>query len=260
VNCTVVRDALPEFALGVAGEDDTSSIELHVETCAACRKEGIDLQRAASTFGYALAPLEPPEPELEDRVVGAVQTMARPSSSPARARGRRAGVALLAAAIVVAGIGVGSVFAGRAAQQRVQAEQRQIETQRWVDRFGSLFGPTPLDPDTQVLVGMLAARSGPGTGSALAIVSPSVPDKMLVIVNDVGDDALPLTVSITDTKGHVFEVGTIKRLDTAGGAKFASIVGGSLKGFVDVVVRDAKGHIALRGTLSAQTAVASPTP
>jgi anti-sigma factor RsiW len=259
VNCTVVREALPELALGVAGQDDTSSIELHVETCAACRKEAIDLQRAASTFGYALAPLESPEPELEDRVVGAVQTMARPSAR-SRGRSRRAGVALLAAAIVVAGIGVGSVFAGRAAQQRAQAEQRQIDTQRWVDRFSSLFGPTPLDPDTQVLVGMLAARSGPGTGSALTIVSPSVPDKMLVIVNDVGDDALPLTVSITDTKGHVFEVGTIKRLDTAGGAKFASLVGGSLKGFVEVVVRDAKGHVALRGTLSAQTAVASPTP
>ncbi|MDP9185065.1 MAG: zf-HC2 domain-containing protein [Actinomycetota bacterium] len=259
MNCTVVREALPEFALGVPGQDDTSSIELHVETCAACRKEAIDLQRAASTFGYALAPLESPEPELEDRVVGAVQAMARPSSRSG-GRSRRAGVALLAAAIVVAGIGVGSVFAGRAAQQRVQAEQRQIETRRWVDRFGPVLADSQLDPDAQLLVGMLAARSGPGTGSALTIVSPSVPDKMLVIVNDVGDDALPLTVSITDTKGHVFEVGTIKRLDTAGGAKFASIVGGSLKGFVDVVVRDAKGHIALRGTLSAQTAVASPTP
>jgi predicted anti-sigma-YlaC factor YlaD len=259
VNCTVVRGALPEFALGVAGQDDTSSIELHVETCAACRKEAIDLQRAASTFGYALAPLESPEPELEARVVGAVQAMARPSSR-SRGRSRRAGVALLAAAIVVAGIGIGSVFAGRAAQQRVQAEQRQIDTQRWTDRFGPVIAASQLDPDTQVLVGMLAARSGPGTGSALAIVSPSVPDKMLVIVNDVSGDALPLTVSITDSKGHVFEVGTIKRLDTAGGGQLASIVGGSLKGFVDVVVRDAKGHVALRGTLSAQTAVASPTP
>jgi predicted anti-sigma-YlaC factor YlaD len=260
VNCTVVREALPELALGVAGQDDTSSIELHVETCAACRKEAIELQRAASTFGYALAPLESPEPELEDRVVGAVQAIARPSRSRSRGRSRRAGVALLAAAIVVAGIGIGSVFAGRAAQQRVQAEQRQIDTQRMFDRFGPVLAASQLDPDTQVLVGMLAARSGPGTGSALAIVSPSVPDKMLVIVNDVSDDALPLTVSITDTKGHVFEVGTIKRLDTAGGAQLASIVGGSLKGFVDVVVRDAKGHVALRGTLSAQTAVASPTP
>jgi hypothetical protein len=37
-------------------------------------------------------------------------------------------------------------------------------------------------------------------------------------------------------------------------------VGGSLDGFVDVIVRDAKGHIALRGQLAAQTVLTSPTP
>jgi len=38
VNCAGVRETLPAFALGVAPPPDVSSIEVHVETCAACRK------------------------------------------------------------------------------------------------------------------------------------------------------------------------------------------------------------------------------
>lgn len=257
MNCTSVRDALPEFALGVAGEDDTSTIEFHVETCAACRKEAIDLQRAAAAFAYALAPIETPEPDLEDRVVGAVRRVARPSSR-SHGRGRRSGVFLLAAAIVVATIGVGSVFAGRQAQIAAQAERDALTQVQQLQRFGVTV--SDLDGETKVFTGLLAARSGPGTGAALTLVSPAAEDRLVVIVNDVGDRSLPLSISVSDTKGHRFNVGEITHLDTAGGATFADIVGSPLDGFVDVAVRDAKGHIALRGTLEAETTVASPTP
>jgi len=254
VNCTAVRDALPEFALGVAPEDDTSSIELHVETCAACRKEAIDLQRAAATFGYALAPLETPAPELEDRVVDAVRTLARPAPR-SHGRTRRAGVALLAAAVVVAGIGVGSVIAGREEFRRLQAERDKITNLGVADRF--LDVARDLDPTAKVLSGTLSARKGPGSGVAFTIVSPVVEDRLVVMVSNLSDEALPLSVSISDTKGLRFDVGKIRHLDTAGGWTIARIVGGSLRGFVDVTVRDAKGHIVLRGTLQSQ---ASPTP
>jgi predicted anti-sigma-YlaC factor YlaD len=257
VNCTAVRDVLPEFALGVAAGNDSASIELHVETCAACRKEAIDLQRAAAAFGYALAPIESAAPELEDRVVGAVQGVARPSR-PTRGRGRRAGVVLLAAAIVVAGIGVGSVFAGRAERLRLQAERTALAQDKGLGRFG--VAATQLAPDARVLTGMLSARSGTGTGSALTIVAPGVDDQIVVIVNDLADRALPLSVSITDTKGRTVQVGTIKHLDSSGGATLANPTAGSLSRFVDVIVRDARGHIVLRGTLEAETAVASPSP
>jgi len=70
VNCATVRDVLPEFALGVAPGDDANAVELHVETCAACRKEAVDLQRAAVTFGYALAGNETPPETLEQTSSG----------------------------------------------------------------------------------------------------------------------------------------------------------------------------------------------
>jgi anti-sigma factor RsiW len=257
VNCTVVREALPEFALGVADEDETSSIELHVETCAACRKEAFDLQHAASAFGYALAPLATPEPELEDRVVDAVRVLARPSR-PARMRGKRAGALLLAAAIVVAGIGVGSVFAGRVEHQRLQQERDQLARDNALAHFAQVA--SQLDPGSKVLTGTLDSKTGVGTGAALTLVSPAVEDRLVVIVSDLGDRALPLSVSISDTSGHTFDVGEIKHLDTSGGATFASIVGTSLRNFVEVVVRDAKDHVALRGTLAAESTVASPSP
>ena len=113
MNCAGVRETLPAFALGVAPPPDVSSIELHVETCAACRKEAIDLQRAVTAFGYALAPVEPAVPELEDRVVAAVQTATGPGTRRQAKRHKRAGVTLLAAAILIAAVGTGAVFANR---------------------------------------------------------------------------------------------------------------------------------------------------
>jgi len=256
VNCTAVREGLPEFALGVSPADDTSSIELHVETCAACRKEAIDLQRAAASFSYALAPIEAPAPELEDRVVNAVRALARPTSR-ARARGRRTGAALLAAAIVVAGIGVGTVFAGRQEFLRLQAAQNATSNYDTANRFADVVGG--LDPTAKVRTGTLTAPKGPGSGAAFTIMSPVVEDRLVVIMSDLGDVALPLSVSISDAKGHRFEMGEIRHLDTAGGWTFARLANASLRGFVDVAVRDARGHVVLRGTLQSQsTPTSSP--
>jgi predicted anti-sigma-YlaC factor YlaD len=259
VNCTAVRDALPEFALGVAARDDVSSVELHVDTCAACRKEAIDLQRAAAAFGYALSPIETPVPELEERVVGTVRSLARRSHPSAR--GRRSGIVLLAAAVIVASIGVGSVFAGREAQQAAEVDRQAAQNTDIVGRFGSLF--PQYDPDARFLTGLLAPvadRGNAGAGAAMTVVSPSIQDRLLVIVNGLRARRLPLSVSVSDTKGHVFDVGEIKRFDSDGGAQIARIVGGSLKGFIDVEIRDTKGHLVLRGTLAPTTNAASPSP
>jgi predicted anti-sigma-YlaC factor YlaD len=258
VSCTVVREALPEFALGVAGDDEVASIELHVETCAACRKEAIDLQRAAAAFGYALAPTEDAAPELEDRVIAAVRAEARPAR-PAHVRGRRAGTVLLAAALAVAAIGVGGVFAGRAENQRAQEARAAIDQQQALERLGEVA--RGLDTrHTKVLTGMLAAPTGSGSGAALTLVSPTAEDQLVVIVNALDGHAMPLSVSISDASGHRFGVGEIKHLDTAGAATFSGSPGGSLKGFVDVTVSDAKGRVVLRGTVAAPTGVTSPSP
>ena len=258
MNCAAVRDVLPEFALGVAPGDDANAVELHVETCAACRKEAVDLQRAAVTFGYALAGNETPPETLEQTVVDAVQDVARPAKHP-HLRGRRTGIALLVAAVLVASVGIGSVFAGREERLRLQAERTALAEQSAVTNLGGVVQSVG-GRNTKVLSGVLTARSGPGTGSAVTILTKEAEDQMIVVVNGLADRTLPLAVSISDTKGHAIGVGAIHTLDTAGGATRAWELQSSLTGFVDVTVRDADGHTVLRGTLQAQTAVESPSP
>jgi len=262
VNCAAVRDVLPEFALGVAPGADADAVELHVETCAACRKEAVDLQRAAASFGYALVGDGAPPESLEQNVVDAVQHVAQPAKHT-RSRGRRTGVTLLVAAVLVAGVGVGSVIAGREEHLRLQAERTALAQNETIQKFAETARALG-GRDTKVLIGTLSASTGSstdsGTGSALTILTKGADDQVVVIVNDLTGRALPLDVSITDTKGHAISIGKIRALDTAGGATLAREIPSSLAGFVDVTIRDARGHIVLRGTLQAQTAVASPSP
>jgi anti-sigma-K factor RskA len=263
VNCAAVRDAMPEFALGVSSTRATAEVELHVETCAACRKEAIDLQRAVAAFGYAVAPAEPPSSELEERVVGAVHDIATPK--PRSHNVRRAGITLLAAALVVGALGVGAVLANRAnlaERSRLQAERTQLETQIMLQRFGDVVSSARFaDPDTNVYLGSLSAIRGRGTGAALTVVSPSAArDQVIVIVSGLPVDGTPFTVSLHDPRGHALEVGTIRHLDTSGGATFARRVAGGLDRYVDVVVRSADSSVVLRGTLTAGTSLTSPSP
>jgi len=258
VNCAAVRDVLPEFALGVAPSEDANAVELHVETCAACRKEAVDLQRAAASFGYALAGDGAPPEELEQTVVNALHEVARPAKHP-RSRGRRTGIALLVAAVLVASVGIGSVIAGREEHLRLQAERTAATNDQSLQNFGR-FTQALSGHDSKVLIGTLSASSGTGTGSALTILTKYAEDQMVVIVNGLAGRALPLNVSISDTKGHTISVGAIHTLDDGGGATMARELQSSLNGFVDVTVRDGHGKVVLRGTLQAQTAVASPSP
>jgi hypothetical protein len=261
VNCTGVREALPEFALGVAPASSTRAIESHIDRCAACRKEAIDLQTAAATFAYAPAPVSGPHPELEERVVGAVNRLAGRGRRVPALRRRRAGVTLLAAAMIVVGLGVGAVVAGRVERQRLQAERTAIEQNEALRRFGAAVASArDADPGIQAFLGTLAPREGArGSGSALTIVSPAGEDRVIVVVSDLRDGSAPLTVRISDAKGHQLELGEIRQLDTGGGGTLLSELEG-LDGYVDVTVRDHRGRVILRGTLAAETAVSSPSP
>jgi len=261
VNCAAVRDVLPEFALGVAPSDDINAVELHVETCATCRKEAVDLQRAATSFGYALAGDGAPPETLEQDVVDAVRGVAAPPRhAHPHSRGRRTGIALLVAAVLVASVGIGSVYAGREERLRLDAERTQLAQQTAIDRLAFLAAQAGGQRNTHVLTGVLTASSGAATGSAVTILTKDAEDQMIVVVNDLAERALPLDVSISDTKGRRIDVGRIRSLDTSGGTTRAWRLQSSLAGFVDVIVRDGSGRIVLRGTLEAQTAVASPSP
>ena len=261
MNCAAVRDLLPEHALGV-GDGEVAEIEKHLSWCAACRKEARDLERAAGMMAFALAPSEP-DPELQERIV---QTVGRAARRPARSaagphRGRRAAVIVLAAAVALAGLGAGAVLARRgdhAAELASQAQQQQGELARF-RRF--IQNAAFVDPGTEAALGNLKPRGkGPARGSALTIVSPSVPDQVIVIVSGLKDGSEPLSVTLVGPRGRSLLVARIRSLDAGGGATVADLVRDDLSGYKRVVVRDAAGHVVLSGTLGAEAPVSTPTP
>jgi anti-sigma factor RsiW len=75
VSCLAIREQLAEHALGVLGRRERGEVERHLEWCAACRKEAGELQRAAATLAYSVAPSDPPA-DLGDRVAEAVRAAA----------------------------------------------------------------------------------------------------------------------------------------------------------------------------------------
>ena len=191
--------------------------------------------------------------------MSAVQHVAAPR--PRKHVVRRSAIMLLAAAIAIGAVGVGSVLANRAERSRLQAERTQLETTKMLERFSSAISTAQFaDPATKVYLGALSATQGQGSGAALTVLSPSARDQVIVIVNGLPADATPLTVRLADTKGRTIEVGTIRRLDTSGGATLARVVSGGLDGFVEVTARSADGQVVLRGTLVANASVSSPSP
>lgn len=257
MNCTTVREALPEFALGVAPSAETRRVELHVETCAACRKEAIDLQRAVAAFGYALAPADDSDAELETRVVSAVQAEVAAPALRRHRHSRRSSFAVLAAALLVFALGTGAVFANRAERTRLERERQALATETFLQKFGI---DVQSGPGSDVYLGTLAATRGGGSGSALTVVTTSGDDQAIVLVDGVKPAALPLAVSVTDTKGHKIDLGSIVELNSSGGATFARFVPSTLDGFIDVIVRNHHGRIVLRGTLATETSVSTPAP
>jgi Putative zinc-finger len=267
VNCAGVRDLLPERALGVAGPAEASTVDRHLATCAACRKEARDLERATATMAYALAPAEPP-PELADRVIGGLRAVAgtpsreRERRLPSRRRARRTTALVLAASLAVGGLGwVASAARAPRADQASSIGQRGEGA---LDALRRLIRKSEFsDPGTEVRLGLLTAANGAiGTGSAITIIAPSQDDRVLVLLSGLagGKLHLPYRVTLVDDGERRAFVGLVDTLDTSGGATVARIFHRDLSGFSDIVVRDHAGRRVLRGTLETGAPVASPGP
>jgi hypothetical protein len=263
VNCLEVRDALAEHALGVAGPR-AGEVERHLAWCAACRKEERDLERSAATLAFALPPAEP-DPSLEDRVVQAVRAQVAPAgaAAPAGRRLRRTTAVVLAAALAVAGLGWGAVMAGKARQTQNQAAQDAARSHDALEQLEKVISDAMFaDANTEALLGVLHPAPGlDAGGSALAIVSPSVDDRVLVIVSGLADrpSVLPYRVRLTDGRGHGVPIGKIHTLDAEGGASIGRLVPRDLRGFSHVQILDARGRVVLSGALEAQAPVATPS-
>jgi anti-sigma factor RsiW len=248
VNCPAVRDRLPEHALGVADHHDVHAIERHLAWCAACRKEARDLERAAATLAFAPAPAAPPR-ELEERIVAAVRRdrPSPPITKPGLRRGRRFGIVLVAAALMVAGL-AGAVLGRRDAppadKPSTQAQQQDAAFERF-QRIIQTAGP-----DTKAAVGLLTPPGKvPWRGAALVIVSPSGDDQVVVTVDGLPRARSPYRIAITDRHGHTVPVAVIRHLDKEGGAMKGRVMARDLTDYVRVAVTDARGRTVLTGVL-----------
>lgn len=254
MNCLSVRERLPEHGLGVLPGAEHAVVDRHLEWCAACRKEASELQRAAATLAFSVAPVEPPA-ELEGRVVDAVRSVAgrRRAAAPRRSRVAAAGV--LAAMLALSGLGWGAVMAGRADRAQEQAAIALDRQRAAFERFQQLLSDLPgVDPEAIVEVStLLSPRLQGGRGDALVLLSPSGDDLVFVVVNDLRDvpaRRLPLAVRLVGEGSTSLAVGEIRTLNSAGGGAVYATFAEDLSEVSTVVIRDARGRVLLRGTLS----------
>jgi Putative zinc-finger len=260
VTCVEVRELLPEFAVGVLPEADGLQVERHLQWCAGCRKEAAELGSAAATVAFAL-PQAPVPQGLGDRVVGRIRQAAGDPGSPRRMR--TAIAAAVAALVAVAGLGWGSVMAGRAerfADRARQAEERQSDA---IEKFQHILQgvvPGVELPEQETFLGQLAPASadGVGGGAVLELVSPTRIDFTFVIVNGLapaGAGALPYRVSLSNANGEVLKAGRIEELDADGSAELFHQFGSrDLSGFTQVHVTDANGAVVLAGEIGQRPA------
>jgi hypothetical protein len=256
VNCLTVRERLPEYALGALSEQDAAAVERHLEWCAACRKEAGELQRAAATLAYSVAPVEPPA-GLEERVGGAVPAAAgrRRAAAPRRSRVAAAGV--LAAMLALSGLGWGAVMAGRAGRLEDEVAIQRQQQKEAIANFRELIRDLEgADPANIVEVAtLMSARHRAGDGDALVLLSPSSDDLALVLVNGLGgvrEGRFPLEVRLLSDRAGELVVGHIQALDSGGSGAVRKWFVGDLTAYSAVVVRDADGKVLLNGGLSVQ--------
>jgi hypothetical protein len=264
VNCPAVRDQLPESSLGTLGSQDAAALDRHLHWCAACRKEAGQFDAAAATLAFAVAS-SVPDPDLEERVVTAVRRQAarpRGTHAPAR-RGRLAVSAMVAAMVAVGGLGWGAVMAGKAARSEEAAKVATARQQGAADLFAWLVSNVEFaDPSNQVVIGRLSPLGGSGGGSAFTLVSPTMIDMAVVMVNQLSpapSKAEPYVVRLVGPGSPALRVGKI-RLDPSGSAIVSRDFDLDLEGYDRVTVRDASGKVVMRGSLATRADLASPSP
>jgi hypothetical protein len=186
--------------------------------------------------------------------VGRVSAPRPAPGRPARRRGRRAGIVLLAAALTLAGLSLGAAIGRRDAEPNIPARATQQEDaatkfQRAI--AGALQAAAAADPRIHARIGTLGPTGAADvSGAALSLDSPDSDDQVVVWVNGLSPKGIPYLVFLTDARGNAFEVVRINRLDRDGGAMRASFVARNLSRYERMIVRDARGRIIMAGTLA----------
>ena len=264
MSCLTVRETLAERALGALPAREVVGIDRHLAWCAACRKEAAEMESAAAVLGFSVQPAEP-GPALEDSVVAAVRSAAGRPSSHAPRRGRLAVAAVLTSMLAVSGLGWGAVMAGRASRSDEAVLVTTLQQQSAAEKFSRILSSADFaDPDGEVFLGTLGPASDDGGGgSALTLVSPSILDMVVVLVNGVPPaqaKQVPFTVWLRGPGGGSMRAGAIEKLDAAGSGIMWEDLDRDLGMFDRVVVRDDDGRVVMRGVIATRAPLSSPSP
>ena len=265
MNCPAVRDQLTERALGTVPAAEGQAIDRHLAWCAACRKEAGELDRAAATLVFALAPAKPPA-ELENEVVESVQAVSAKRQPHGTRRGRLAVALAIAGMVAVSGLGWGAMMAGRASRFEEKANSATKRTADVARKFADFLNSQEFnDPGNRVFLGTLSSdtRGAAAGGSALTLASPSTADIAIVMVNGfrVSDaPRLPFRVFLTSEHGarRLF-VGRIVQLDSGGGSIVSRQFELDLSRFTGIEVLDKSGGVVLHGSVSPRPSITTPS-
>jgi hypothetical protein len=262
LNCLAVRDRLTEHAVGVLASGEATAVERHLQWCAACRKEMSELSRAVGTLTFSIAPADPPA-ELEDRVSDAVRAVAR-RRIPAARRGRILLVSVVAAAMVLSGLGYGAVMAGRASRLQDQVTAAQQQGANALQQFMQYIKTTSFSSGNKAMLANLSlGPTSPGHGSAMKFMSPTSPDLAVVLFGGLptaDPTRFPYSVRLQGPGVAPLTLGRLTHLDTGGGGTIAKFFDRDLTPYNWVVVLDAQGHEVLGGALSDEYPLPSPAP
>lgn len=262
MNCLAVRERLVERVLGGLPGREVTVVDRHLAWCAACRKEFGELEQAAATVPFALAPAVP-APELEERVVGSVRSLAAGRRTMVPRRGRMAVAAVVAAMLAVAGLGWGAVMAGRATRLEQQAAADARQSDLALSNFSDIIDTLPGSDSAPRLADLLPVGGSKGFGAALTVTSPSGTgdDSAIVLVTGLDAAGAPYVVELMGHEGDTLRIGRLRTLDADGGGEVQRIFDGDdLSMFERVVVLDRRGELRLQGALTDAPASPSPGP
>lgn len=244
MDCSHVREMLPELALGTLEPADASPAREHLRSCAGCRKETAELMEGVEAAAAASGRVEPP-PELEDRVVAAVARAAG-----RRSHRRRAPVAGLLAAALLLALGWGAAMAGRAERLGNEAETARLAAAQAAREFGLFV--EDLSGEGVREAGLRGAAFPAAGGRAIVFDSevPGASDWALVVVGGLPEEHGPYRAKLRGGSGSL-RVGRLwpsaeDRL--AAYALFGAIHGDQ----EEVVVLDRDGAVVLAGRLESR--------
>lgn len=191
MGCEQVRELAPEVALGISAGDERGAALRHLAGCPACRQLVSELSSVSDEL-LLLAPAEDPPPGFQSRVLDAIAEPARPRRRHALrpgplTRGRRWAL-VAAAAVLVAALGGGSVFAVTANDRRLADSYRAVLS----EGQGSAFAAAPLQ-GPRGRAGTVFGYQGQPSWMVVS-VQPSIPDTGPLQVEAVTRDGRHLTL------------------------------------------------------------------